>query len=90
MPRKRGPSTIRRSAPGVMPEAVERVTYVAEPIRRKVYSVPEFALMLGVSDSHLYRQIEQFDSINGVPVIKVGRRYVIPAHLADRLIDGAA
>lgn len=55
-------------------------------VERATYDVPEAAARLGVDKLTLYAAIRRGES--PVPVIKVGRRYLIPAHALDRLLEG--
>jgi excisionase family DNA binding protein len=53
---------------------------------RATYTVPEAALLIGVDKLTLYAAIRNGQS--PVPVIVVGRRYVIPKAALDRLLAG--
>lgn len=53
---------------------------------RVTYNVPDAAALIGVDKLTLYAAIRKGES--PVPVIKVGRRYVIPKAALDRLLNG--
>lgn len=67
-------------------EEVSSMTISTEP---RTYSIPEFARLLGVSRGYAY-ECAADGSIAGVPVIRVGRRMVLPRVVADRVLAGAA
>lgn len=49
---------------------------------KKVYDIPEFAKMMGISRPHAYRLVDRGD----VPVISLGRRKVIPGWYVEKLL----
>jgi excisionase family DNA binding protein len=57
-----------------------------EVLDRATYTVPEAALLIGVDKLTLYAAIRHGQS--PVPVITVGRRYLIPKVALDRLLAG--
>ena len=59
---------------------------MAATLERATYSVADAATRLGVDKLTLYAAIRRGDS--PVPVIKVGRRLLVPARALDRLLEG--
>jgi excisionase family DNA binding protein len=54
----------------------------------RTYSIPEVARLLGLGRSAAYAAAERGDL--PVPVLRIGRRLVVPRAPLDRLLDGAA
>jgi predicted DNA-binding transcriptional regulator AlpA len=55
-------------------------------MERRTVSIPEFARAVGISPSSAYSRAKR-DALP-VPVIKIGRRYVVSREALDRLLRG--
>ncbi len=59
------------------------------PIRRSTMTVEEAAEVLGVSRSTAYesaRRFESTDGAEGLPVLRIGRRFVVPVGRIQELL----
>lgn len=69
--------TATPSDPGTGPPKVDR--------RRRVFSVDEVAMILGISRAHAYELIAR----NELRHVRLGRRILIPVAVVDELLDVA-
>ncbi|MBO0755441.1 MAG: helix-turn-helix domain-containing protein [Bradyrhizobiaceae bacterium] len=68
-----------------MPAAVAKPNDLAVAVRR-TYSIPEVAKILGISTWSAYELAK-----NGkLPVIKLGRRRVVPDRALEKMLEGNA
>lgn len=49
----------------------------------KIYKIEEVAIMLGISKSYVYQMIKE----NKIPVVRLGRRIIIPKLKFDRWLE---
>lgn len=54
--------------------------------RRRVWSVDEAAVILGISRAHAYELVAR----NDLPHVRLGRRILIPVDAVDELLDVAS
>ncbi len=58
---------------------------VREQRDRRVWTVPEGAVLLGISRAHAYDLVAQ----GAIPHLRLGRRIVVPKIAVDELLRGA-
>lgn len=56
---------------------------VMEVMETKVYKIEEVAIMMGISKSYVYQMIKE----NKIPVVRLGRRIIIPKVKFDKWIE---
>lgn len=61
---------------------------VTSSVSRETLNVPEAAAKLGVSRRAAVAEISATNQLAGIPVIRVGRRVLVPRAPLDRLLDG--
>lgn len=55
---------------------------------RRTYDVPEAAQALGISPWKAGEEIRRTGKLAGVPVIRIGRRILIPKDALERVLSG--
>lgn len=75
---------IRVHEPAHSPEQAARTRAAGgSDHRRRVWSVDEAAVMLGISRAHAYELVAR----NDLAHVRLGRRILIPVDVVDRLLD---
>jgi hypothetical protein len=57
---------------------------------RRALSLEETAELLGVSKWLVYKQAQTHNAVCGVPVLRIGRRVLVPRDGLERVLNGAA
>jgi hypothetical protein len=57
---------------------------------RRALSLEETADLLGVSKWLIYKQAQTHNAVCGVPVLRIGRRVLVPRDALERVLNGSA
>jgi proline dehydrogenase len=55
---------------------------------RRALSLEETADLLGVSKWLIYKQAQTHNAVCGVPVLRIGRRVLVPRDALERVLSG--
>ncbi|HZJ27006.1 MAG TPA: helix-turn-helix domain-containing protein [Acidimicrobiia bacterium] len=76
----------RTEEPGDRERPIPKRSSAVTADRRRVWSVDEAAMILGISRAHAYELVAR----NDLPYVRLGRRIPIPANVVDELLDVAS